>query len=195
MYSEKEITLTNKSYEGNMVIVSDKSVLVRSDCKMKDIIVYAPEVEIEAGFKGNLQVFSTGSITVGENVVLAYPSVIGSIIPNNGNVATVTINPGAEIYGAVFAYQEKMNKKNPLILSIENGAVVKGSVYANGTVQLKGSVYGNLTCDKFSLKTRSGVYDNHLLNATIDQSRLSKHYIGINLVGKFDNRSFLKWLY
>jgi hypothetical protein len=42
--------------------------------------------------------------------------------------------------------------------------------------------------------TPSSVYENHLLNATIDVSKLSKHYVGINLVQESKIKKVVKWL-
>ena len=61
-------------------------------------------------------------------------------------------------------------------------------------IELKGDVWGSVYCDKFILSTSSSVYENHLLDATIDFSRLSKHYVGINVLDDAANKKVIKWL-
>ena len=52
-----------------------------------------------------------------------------------------------------------------------------------------------LATNGFMLNTPSSVYENHLLDITIDWSQLSEHFTGINLINESDSRSVVKWLY
>ncbi|PCJ87265.1 MAG: hypothetical protein COA57_04865 [Flavobacteriales bacterium] len=195
IYSEENIILTHQYYEGNIRIVSGKSVFIGAGSKLKDVIIYAPVIEAERDFEGNLQLFASDSLVIGDNCTFNYPSVVGLIKRQNKESATLLIKENTEINGVVFAYDEKPAGKSLLKVAIEKNATIKGQVYANGMVDLKGNIHGSLACNKFILNTPSSVYENHLLNVTIDYSKLSKHFVGVNLVNQSDTRNIVKWLY
>ena len=194
LYSDHEINLENKYYHGNIRVVSAHSVYVPRTANLQDVLIYAPVVEIEDDFTGNLQVFATDSIQVGKRCSLNYPSVIALLRTDKskGNIE-LTIGERSILTGVLLGYQDI--SINQLKIAIGKEVLIKGQVYAKGYVELKGKVAGNLTCDKFILNTPSSVYDNHLLNATIDYSGLSTHFTGVSLLQHAQSKQIVKWLY
>ena len=133
---------------------------------------------------------------VGENCELAYPSVLGIIRKSSAaENPFLSVNEGSTITGVLFAYQKSPSNRKQVKISIAEDAVIKGQVYSNGLVELRGSLHGSLMCNKFILNTPSSVYENHLLNSTIDYSQLSEHFVGINLVHRSESRKIVKWLF
>ena len=61
-------------------------------------------------------------------------------------------------------------------------------------MQHTGKIFGSLYCYKFILKTRSSIYENHLLNATVDFDNLSKYYVGTNLLKDVGMKKVIKML-
>lgn len=192
--SKGKIILTSRNYSGNIIIASDEAVFVGSGSVLDNVLIYAPYIEVEDNFTGSLQLFASDSLFLGENCTLKYPSV-AALINRGESSAKMLIGKGTEISGEVFAYRPGNNPKAPFLFSIEKEAVIKGQVYCSGAVDLKGSIHGSIACEKFILNTPSSVYENHLLNVTIDYSLLSPHFAGVNLTDNSENRKIVKWLY
>ncbi len=195
--SNNPVRLDNKCYRGNITVISKKSIKVSATANLQDIILYAPQIEIEENFTGNIQAFATDTIILSKKCKLIYPSVIGLICNSKlpGNPLLI-VKEDAEITGTVFAAQEDLSDLGKQVkVIIEKSAKVTGQVYTNGLLDLKGIVYGNIMCNRFILSTPSSMYENHLLNATIDNSKLSVHYVGIQLTEKIAAKKIAKWLY
>lgn len=196
VFSEPDVMTLDGNYSGNIIFLSKKMIIVGSQAVMKDVIVFAPKIIIKSGFKGNLQAFAFDSIIVEEDVTLAYPSVLGIVQGKNPfSGSAVIMNKNDTLSGNIFAYgidQPASQKK--VAVSIAEKAVVYGQVYSAGFADIKGSIFGSLLCKNILLSTSSSVYENHLLNAVIDRSRLPAGYVGINLLEESDYKKVVKWL-
>ena len=143
-----------------------------------------------------MQAFATDSLLVGSNVDLEYPSSLGLIQLNKSEQHHfISVGEESVVDGAVIAYQLEYDFRNPIKVSMQKASIVKGYAYINGLVELKGSIFGTLYCNRFSLKTPSTVYENHLLNATIDVTQRSEMYVGPNLTAaKTGRKEVIQWL-
>lgn len=193
--SNGSLALISNFLRGNIRIVSDKSVFVGASAKLEDIIIYAPKIIIEEGFLGVLQLFASDTIIISKNCKLNYPSVlsINRTINSPDNIYA-SFGENSRFSGVILGYQENNNLKNNLKVSIDKNTIITGQVYVNGLVDLKGKVYGSVACRKFILITPSSVYENHLLNAVIDNTKLPVHFTGINIVSSPSSKSVVKWL-
>ncbi|MGQ0827043.1 MAG: hypothetical protein ACT4ON_01485 [Bacteroidota bacterium] len=193
--STNAIKISDGIYSGHIVIVSDKQITVSASAVIKDVILAAPKIIIEKEFKGNLQAFASDSIIVNKDVSLYYPSVLGIIKENKlPNVSAVVLNENDTLLGTIFSIKNELDILKQAGVIIKEKAFVAGQVYSNGYADIRGTINGSLICNKIILSTPSSVYENHLLNAVIDQSVLSKHYTGINLVEESIIKKVVKWL-
>lgn len=192
--SDNKIQLSYKLYKGNIIIFSKNEVEIQSDARIEDIIVYAPSIKIKSGFKGNLQAFASDSLIVEDNVTLLFPSVTGLIGKTGDLRQYLKLESNCEVSGAVFLFSKSSSTKNQPVLSIDKNAVVYGQVYSNSLTELKGKIYGSLYCSKFLLKTPSSIYENHLLNAEVNFSKLSPQFVGVSLLEKSKQKELIKWL-
>ncbi len=195
VYSQNTIKLENYS-KGNIIVFSDKCVEISKDSKIEDIIVCAPYIKINKGFEGRLQALSSDSIFVDEDCYLKYPS---SLMVVNTKICDkdpfININENSKIGGVVFMFKKVYQTNHNSYIYISKNTKINGQVYTNGIIDLKGSVFGSVYCDKFILQTAASVYDNHLLDAVIDLSKLSKHYVGATFFTNEGKRKIIKWLY
>lgn len=192
--SSGRLKISSGFYEGNILVISDKEIVISSNAILHDMIVVAPRVIVEKEFKGNLQIFASDSVIIQKNVTLAYPSVIGIVRTSQSPVvAAIVLSENDTIEGNLFAYKkaEEVLKQSGLIMAEKS--FIYGEVYSNGYVDVKGSIYGSLMCNKILLKTPSSVYENHLLNVVIDRSKLSSYFVGINLVKESTAKKIVKW--
>jgi hypothetical protein len=186
--------LLRKYLEGNIILYSRKSLVIDSSCRLNNILIFAPAVTISDGFTGSVQVFAKDSLIIGENCFLKYPSALGlfkSAVLNKQPF--IQVGKNSTVKGIIFTSQEIFDQEGTKV-SMKEGSLLEGQLYADGFAELQGTVYGSIACNKFTLKTASSVYENHLLNATIDNSKLSASFVGSALIFSENEKSIIKWL-
>jgi hypothetical protein len=195
--SSAPVVLDHKFLRGNMAIVSSVSITVKASSKLTDVLLYAPKIILEEDFTGSLQAFASDSLVAGKNCRLIYPSVL-SVCRNkkSKDVIRMVLNEEATCLGVLFAWQDGTDAKKQVDISVAKKAIVYGQVFSCGTIDLKGSVYGSVFTNKFVLRTPSAVYENHLLDATIDVSKLPVEYAGIVIMkdSSIVDKRIAKWL-
>lgn len=189
--SKEPLFLIKGVISGNIKIVSSSSVFIGADVKLDELIVYAPQVTVERNFKGSVQIFASDSIHIGKEVELQYPSCLG-LLGKESQPSFVVIDENVKIKGLVFSFK-KVPDNLPLHISIAKGVEIFGEVFSYGSLDLKGDVYGTVATSKFLLQTPSSVYENHLLNATIDPTQLPIDFVGSGWYANKTHR-VLKWI-
>ena len=173
----KTIYLDDLHLRGNIIVIAEKEIYVGANSYLEDIQLYAPVIRFEDGFRGSLQAFALSEIQVGKNCQLEYPSVLGLMKTEfSQKKPIIYIAEKSLVEGLVFIKTFKYTRFPPK-LRVAESALIHGQAFINGSFELRGAVYGNVSCDQFNLKTNAAVYDNHLLNATIDHSQLSQDYV------------------
>lgn len=190
------VILNENHYEGNIAIISTKEIIVSESMSLKDVMLFAPKIRIQKNFRGSFQAFARDSIIVEENVNLNYPSVLGLLrTKESPSIASIIIQKGTNIKGNIFASNnENYTRKEALGIVVDKNATINGQIYSQGFIDLKGTINGSLMCNKIMLRTPSSVYENHLLNAKIDLTSLSKYYVSTLLVDESPIKRIVKWL-
>lgn len=176
-----EIIYLDQQYlEGRILVIADSLVYIGANVHLENIIVIAPYILIDKGFKGQLQAFASKFIRIGENVNLSYPS-IAMVLKKEATPTiekNLIIEKNTTVQGLVSLYQfKKMDLPAIPSIDIQKEATVIGQVYSNEKLYLDGQVFGNVTCAGFRVQTSASIYDNHLYNTTIDFSKLPKDYV------------------
>jgi hypothetical protein len=110
-------------------------------------------------------------VIIGKNVHLSYPSAICLCAGKASPLETgIMINEGTEIDGTLFAVRTDELLQRQLLVDIQQDCIINGDIYTNDLLDLKGKVYGSVTCQKFSLTTNSARYENTLLDALINNT-------------------------
>jgi len=195
IYSPRSIVLSNQVIEGNIIVKSDKKIMVKSSTTIFNAILYAKGIVLENNFEGTVQVFASDSIIIEDNCHLHYPSVIALLGKSNTEITRkIMISENVEIKGAVFLYNKNFDRKHQALISIGKKSKITGQVYSSELLELKGEVYGGVFCKKFILKTPSSVYENHLMDAVINREELSEHFVGVPLTETIEQQRIIKWL-
>ena len=189
------LSILNGFYAGNIIISSSKQITVSSDAFLDNVILVAPKIIFEKHVNGVVQAFASDSIIVKENVTLLYPSCLAvikttDVIP----VSAIVLNENDSISGAVFCFKKTQNPLKQVGVILKKNTFVYGQVFTSGYVDMQGVVVGSVMCNKILLTTPASVYENHLLNAEIDNTKLSKYFVGINLVEESEFKKVVKWL-
>ncbi|WP_458628638.1 hypothetical protein [Winogradskyella sp. PC D3.3] len=196
MFSNNEIYLDNMSLIGNIIIQSKTKIVVDPSCVLKDVILIAPEIEIQNNVKGNFQAIASKNILIGEHVELGYPSAL--VINKNKGIPTeeqskIVVNNSAIIKGVIVYLDSSASNDFKVQVELKEMAILIGEVYCNKNLELKGTVYGSIFTKNFIAKQSGSIYQNHIYNGTIIVNELPQEYVG--LLFKNSKKGVAKWLY
>ena len=169
---------------------------------MKDVILIAPEIEIQNNVKGNFQAIASKNIVLGEHVELNYPSALlvnkeQSLQTNEVDVfnerSGIIVNNNSTIKGMiVYLSSSEKNNYNAQI-ELKEKATLIGEVYCNQNLELKGTVHGSVFTNNFIAKQSGSIYQNHIYNGSIIASELPQEYVGV--LFESSKKGVAKWLY
>jgi hypothetical protein len=186
-YSEEPVHLRG-DYSGNICIVSGSKITVSSSSKLEDVILLAPEIEVESDFVGSVQLFAQKSIVVGDNVRLLYPSVVAC---ENSNESSISIGNGCLIEGGVCMVGS--NSKGSVYIG---KSLVYGLVVSYGNVELLGKIIGQLICERLIFRGQyDKVYFNYLVNGEINIQKVPAFFLYPDIFLNYDGScGILKFL-
>ena len=208
IYKDRAVRLQNIQLTGNVIIVASSKIIVEASAQLNDVVLMAPEIEIQKGVVGTFQAIATESIYVGKKCNLFYPSALvvkkkksfqGSGLANNkatvNQTPTIHLNESVKVRGYVMVIDDNTTMQYTPSVKIETSAKVIGEVYCTKNVELKGSVDGTVYTDGFIALENGSVYQNHIYNGIINSTQLSEKYVGLLLASRVDNKKVMKWLY
>jgi len=186
----------NRSLSGHITLYSDTVLKISADAKLDNTVIYAKAIVVADGFKGNCQLFARDSITVGNNVVLSYPSVLG-LVSQEKMVDQAKIVLGNDVLfdGIIFSYEPKRSALQTLVALGEN-TIVKGEVYVTGLLKLakKVKVEGKVSCNRFIMQTPTTLYENFLVDVTLNRKARSRVYLTSAIfTGVSGSKKILRW--
>lgn len=196
--SEVPVSLNGMNIKGNVVIWAKGEVGIESSSVLEDVLICASRVTVADRYSGSVHIVASEEIIIGEECVLNYPSSITILRDKAQETEKTTIKIGEEsrLKGALMLYEKQTNFRNPSLVAIDKGVEIEGQVYTTGNFENKGKVHGNVYCKRFYLKTSSSSYGNHLLNAEINVSELSRLYSGIRVEGNSPTEYLVaKWVF
>lgn len=191
--AQNDLELDNYQLQGNIIIQCDRKVTIKSSSFLTDILIQSKSIAIEKNFSGTFQGFASDSIIVGEDVQLNYPSSLlltsDKEINNNSKIVLMR---RSSIKGNVVNFNSLNIQDKSVNIRLNEECLVEGLVYSNGYVDLKGTIIGSLYCNGFILKTPSAVYENHLLNASINSTELPEFYVGSFPIAEVRRKAVIK---
>lgn len=179
------------SLTGFVWVHASKRIFLDSTAYLENVILSAPVVEIDSGFRGSVQVIATDTILIGSRARLAYPSFLG--ILNEDPPATLQMEPGVEFNGTIYIDGDE-DWFNQRIMVIMDQATIAGMVYCHGMAEMTGTINGHLTARKFLINTFSGVYENYIFNAKLNGEALEEDFSATDLWFYHGHKNVLKWL-
>ena len=164
-FSNQSIDIED-SLQGNQIIHSAMRIRITARAVLQDVIVMAPEIDIEKGFRGSLQCFATRSIVVGEGSVLRYPSAL--VLMGDEQDSLIAISSGAKVNGIVVIRGIDQTVSSRSTFSLAKDAVLQGMAYVNAAADIQGTLRGHITAYTFQAKIKTAVYGGHIFNGVID---------------------------
>lgn len=195
LYSTSSIVLENKHLEGNIKLIAEQTITVKSSVKLNNLLLYAKGIIIEENTVANLQLFATDSVMIQDHCILTYPSVVSVLGKRDSELSRkITIGKEVKIKGVIFLMDENTNQTCLSKIAIDEKTEIMGNIYSTEFLELKGEVIGGVFCKNFVLKTPSSIYQNHIMNATIDRKKLPKEFVGVALTEEINHHQIIKWL-
>ncbi|MDP9080025.1 MAG: hypothetical protein M3O71_21575 [Bacteroidota bacterium] len=199
-FKKEVVAISNIKLSGNLIIHSDTTVTIDSTSVLKNVQVYARAIIVKSGFRGNCQLFASDSIRVEQNCTFQYPSCLGllrfDVPPVLNSQQKISMGKNTVFNGLIFSYDKTNNPLKPLI-ALEKKVKVTGQIYSQGILQLVGDneIDGSVFTGRFWYKSSSSLYENYLINSTIDTKALSPYYLTSGLLPVATKRKkVLQWL-
>ncbi|MES2545181.1 MAG: hypothetical protein V4548_09875 [Bacteroidota bacterium] len=172
--------ISNVIIKGNFVLRSKDSIRVLKNAVLEDVILIAPQITFEEGFKGTVQVFATKGIELEKSVTLNYPSVI-CVYNETSEVSKIKVKNDCKITGAIVLFGNPLETLDKNSIEIEEEGLISGTIYCSGKLLLKSKVYGSVYTNRFFHKTQSSTYDNTIADIEINALKLPPYFIDIPL--------------
>lgn len=172
--------VSNVIFKGNFVLRSKDSIRVRKNAVLEDVILIAPKITFEEGFKGTVQAFATKGIELEQKVILNYPSVV-CVYNENAGESKIKIKKESKITGAIVLFGNPLERIDKNSIEIEEDGLVFGDIYCSGKLLLKSKVYGSVYTNRFFHKTQTSSYDNTIADIEINAIKRPGYFIAIPL--------------
>lgn len=197
LYSPDNINLSGLKISGHIIIYAENKIVVPATARLRDVVLVAPEIEIQDSVNGSFQAIASKYIHVGKQVSLQYPSALILKGEEYQHIKEeeyqITIKEQSNIKGVVLFWGEEKKNNFSAQVEVSSGAVIYGELYCNQNLKLKGTVHGSVYTSNF-IETRLGaVYQNHVFDGTISGNQLPEAYAGLSF--KNNNKGVVKWLY
>jgi hypothetical protein len=173
-------TIANIIFKGNFILRSDDSIRVKKNAVLEDVILIAPKITFEEGFKGTVQAFATKGIELEDKVTLNYPSVI-CVYNESADESKIKIKKECRITGAIVLFGNPNNLIDKNTIVIDEDGLLFGDLYCSGKLMLKSNVYGSVYTNRFFIKTTASSYENVISNIEINATKRLDYFISIPL--------------
>lgn len=196
---KRNFTLNHISLSGNIVLLSDTTLTIDSTAHLANILIFARSIIVKSGFHGNVQLFATDSVCVQNNCRFGYPSCIGIVrfeSPPDKSQARIALGENSSFSGILFTYEKMENALKPTI-SLNKHVKVTGQVYSQGITGLRDftEIDGSIFTSRFLYKSSFTLYENYLINTTLNSKVLSPYYLTSGLLPVSKNKKrILQWL-
>lgn len=189
--SDQSIDLSD-SISGNVIIRSAMKIRVTAEATLSDVILIAPDIDVDKEFTGNLQCIATRSITIGAGSRLKYPSAL-ALLGGEAD-STIVICKEASVEGLIIIPGIDRSLGSKGVFRIEEKASFHGMAYINGATDVQGSLWGHLTTRSTQAKVNTTVHGNHILNGEINAVKRSPYMPASLLWGHTRELVIARWI-
>ncbi|TRW27543.1 polymer-forming cytoskeletal protein [Flavobacterium zepuense] len=179
--------LSNVNIKGNIVLYSADSVYIKNTVHLEDVIIRAPIIVFEDGFKGTVQALATKRLQIGKNSEFLYPSGV-TIFNDTLDESTIIIGENTKILGNIilFGFPDRALDNNSI--DIDKGGYIVGDIYCKGKLMLKSDVFGSVYTNKLSHKTAVSNYENCLADVEINSKKRPSYFIGVQVFNEKEEK-------
>jgi cytoskeletal protein CcmA (bactofilin family) len=183
-------------FKGQVIIQSQEMITLAAGSHLDQVIVTAPYVKIADNFSGSLQVIATDSIVLGNNCHLQYPSAL--ILVKKRSIinmpVTMRIADNCRIDGVILTYAADPDDQVKTFTRLGKDFWMNGIIFSDGFLEMNGTINGTVITDYTILRRQSAIYDNHLMDVTIDRTSLSGYYLAPPIFKQQRKNKVIQWL-
>jgi hypothetical protein len=190
-FSDQSIDVSD-SIGGNLIVQSSIKIRVTGNARLNDVILIAPEIDIDKGFEGSVQCFATHSITIGSDCKLKYPSAL--VLLESEKDSLIVVGQNTLMEGIVVIPGIDQSISSDAKFTLMNKAVLHGMAYVNGEADIRGAIWGHITAKQFIAMSGSSEYRSHILDAEITDQKRSRSMPGSLLWANTNELTIAKWL-
>lgn len=179
-YQQLAPIIVGQTISGNVIIHSFDSIYVEARSHLENVILIAPVVRFESGFRGTVQVLASERVVCEPKTQLLYPSVIALNEQTERNELSrreVILEEEAQVLGGVLMTSQRVDFRKMPLLQLREKSVVGGLIYNVGETEPKGSIIGSLYTMQIMVRAGGGMYGNHLVDALISTKRLPGYFL------------------
>jgi hypothetical protein len=167
-------------------------IRVTAHAVLNGVILVAPDIDIDNGFRGSIQCFAEHTITVGAGSVLHYPSAL--VLMGGERDSTIVLRKDAVVSGVVIipGYDQTTGSKG--VFRIDEKALFHGMAYVNGATDVQGTVWGHIMTRAVQARVENSVYGNSILNGEINGKKRSPYMPATTLWGNTNTLLIAQWL-
>jgi len=183
-------------FSGQVIIRSGESIEIPAGTHLEQVILIAPYIKIGDDFTGRVQVIATDSIVVGENCHLQYPSAL-VLVKQKSTISTpvtMRVEDNSRIDGVILTYSPDPNDQIKTFTRIGKNFLMNGIIFSDGFLEPDGTINGTVITDYTILRRQSAIYDNHLMDITIDRASLSGYYLAPPIFKQQRKNNVIRWL-
>lgn len=193
----KGSAMVDGSYSGKIMILCDTVLTIKKEARLSDVLVFAQGIVVEKGFRGRCQLFARDSVVSNGSVHFDYPSVIGVLSKGKGAIQPkIVLGDDSRFSGVLFTHEPDRSDLQTQI-SLGKNSKVMGEVYASGFIKLEKPVVieGKATCNRFIIQTPATLYENYLIDISINRKKRSLYYLTSSLLNTSSkDQRVLTWL-
>ena len=186
------------SLKGNIILFSNNHITIDSTASLDNIIVFANSISIKSGFAGRVQMFAKETIIIEKHCVFKYPSAVGVIKQKTSlnQQPRIALGDSSVFQGILFTYEKDKSDAQTLI-DIGKDTRIEGEVFSRGMIRFKDGavIHGSITANRVIYETNSTLFENYLVNTTINSELLSPYYLTSAVFSVASSkRKVLEWL-
>jgi hypothetical protein len=190
-YSQQVIDLDD-SVQGQVILHSAFRIRVTAHAVLNGVILIAPDIDIDKGFRGTVQCFAERTITVGPESELRYPSAL--VLLGGERDSTIVVQRDARVSGVVVipGYDQTIGSRG--VFRVEEKAFFHGMAYVNGATDIQGTVWGHIMTRTTQARVKESVYGNTILDGEINGRNRSPYMPATLLWGNTKQPVITQWL-
>lgn len=174
VYQTNSTHLSHLHLKNNIKLVCT-DVEIDSSCHFENILLICQKARFKKGFKGQVHVIASDSISMETNCEFSYPSSFVLLAEDN-NESTfryIQFNKDCKFSGGVLAINKNQSQSasQKVFVKLCSGAEVNGLVYSSDYIHVEGVLNASVFANKLLLKTPSAVYENHILACEINPKK------------------------
>lgn len=189
-YKMSNHSLEVDSVIGNIIIYCDTLADVSATVTWQDAILIAPAIRLAKGFNGRGQFFATDSLIIGEDVELTYPTVLGVTASETNPPGHILVKRNSRIRGLIFNQSTNLTDSPSTMIEFDANVSVVGQVVSFGVFKYSGpiTIHGGLYCRRVLTERPSSLYENYLINLSIESGKLPAYFVFPNLWDGYENK-------